>query len=67
MFNKICNWTGTDNGQIVVGASMLILGLAHFGKASGVMDLGLGPISVGMIAGTVGVVVGACVLSNRFI
>ena len=66
MFKQVCNWTGTENGQVVVGASVLILGLAHFGKASGIMNVGFGPLSVGMVAGTVGVVVGACVLANRF-
>ena len=65
MFREVCNWTGTENGQLVVGASVLILGLTHFGKATGIMDMGFGPLTVGMVAGTVGVVVGACVLANR--
>ena len=60
----LCGWTSTDNGQIIVGASVLVLGLAHFGRASDIMSMGVGGITVGAIAGTVGVVVGACTLMN---
>ena len=64
---SICNWTSSENGQIVVGASVLLLGAAHFGKASGITDISL-PIvgSVGNLAGGIGVLVGACVIANRF-
>jgi len=63
---SICNWTSSDNGQMIVGASVLLLGAAHFGKASGITDFSL-PIvgSVGNLAGGIGVVVGVCVLANR--
>ena len=66
MLNSVCNWTTTSNGQMIVGASVLVLGLTHFGWASGVANWGMGGITVGMVAGTVGVVVGSCVLLNRF-
>ncbi len=66
MMKDICSWTDGPNGQIVVGASVLILGLTHFGYGMGLGDIGIGGISVGMIAGTVGVVVGVCILANRF-
>lgn len=62
----VCKRTETPMGQIVVGTSVLLLGLAHFGKDSGLMSMSLGPVSVGMVAGTVGVVVGSCILLNRF-
>ena len=64
---KVCSMTQTDKGQVVVGASVLLLGAAHFGKASGITSMSL-PIvgSVGNVAGLVGVVVGSCILINRF-
>ena len=62
----MCKRTETPTGQIIVGASVLLLGLGHFGKDSGLMNMSVGPISVGMVAGTVGVVVGSCILLNRF-
>ena len=64
MLNTVCGWTGSETGQIVVGASVLVLGLTHFGYGMGVGDWGIGGISVGTVAGTVGVVVGACTLIN---
>ncbi len=66
MMKDMCSWTEGPTGQIVVGASVLILGLTHFGFGMGMGDMGFGGISVGMIAGTVGVVVGVCILANRF-
>ena len=66
MLKNVCSWTDSPNGQIVVGASVLILGLTHFGYGIGMGDMGFGGITVGMIAGTVGVVVGVCILANRF-
>jgi hypothetical protein len=66
MLKNVCSWTDSSNGQIVVGASVLILGLTHFGWASGFSSMGVGGITVGTIAGTVGVVVGVCILANRF-
>ena len=62
----ICKRTETPTGRIVVGASVLLLGLGHFGKDSGLMNMSVGPVSIGMVAGTVGVVVGSCILLNRF-
>ena len=53
-------------GQIVVGTSVLLLGLGHFGKDSGLMNMSVAGVSVGTVAGVVGVGVGACILINRF-
>ena len=64
MMNTLCGWTDTEGGQVVVGASVLVLGLTHFGRATGFADWSIGGISVGTVAGTVGVVVGACTLIN---
>ena len=66
IMKNMCSWTDTSNGQIVVGASVLILGLTHFGYGMGMGDMGFGGITVGTIAGTVGVIVGVCILVNRF-
>ena len=65
MIKDVCKRTETPTGQIVVGASVLLLGLGHFGKDSGLMNMSVGPVSIGMVAGTVGVVVGTCSLLNR--
>jgi len=67
IMNTLCGWTGTDGGQIVVGASVLVLGLTHFGWASGFADWSVGGISVGTVAGTVGVIVGGCTLWNALV
>ena len=66
MIKDVCKRIETPTGQIVVGASVLLLGLGHFGKDSGLMNMSVGPVSIGMVAGTVGVVVGTCILLNRF-
>ena len=66
MIKDVCKRTETPTGQIVVGASVLLLGLGHYGKDSGLMNMSVGPVSIGMVAGTVGVVVGTCILLNRF-
>lgn len=66
MIKEVCKKTQTPTGQIVVGASVLLLGLGHFGKDSGLMNMSVGPVSIGKVAGSVGVVVGACILMNRF-
>ena len=64
---KVCSMTQTSNGQIVVGSAVLLLGAAHFGKASGITDISLPLVgSLGNVAGLVGVVVGSCILLNRF-
>ncbi len=62
MIKDICKRTETPNGQILVGASVLILGLTHFGYGMGMGDM-LGGW-VGTAVGTIGVVVGTCVLLN---
>ena len=62
MIKDICKRTETPTGQIVVGASVLILGLTHFGYGMGMSDM-LGGW-VGTTVGTVGVIVGTCVLVN---
>ncbi len=62
MIKDMCSWTDGPNGQIVVGASVLILGLTHFGYGMGLEGM-LGGW-VGTAVGTVGVVVGSCVLLN---
>ena len=64
MIREVCKRTETPTGQIVVGASVLILGLTHFGYGMGVENM-LGGW-VGKIAGGVGVLVGSCILVNRF-
>lgn len=64
MIRDVCKRTETPTGKIVVGASVLILGLTHFGYGMGVEDM-LGGW-VGKIAGGVGVLVGSCILVNRF-
>ena len=64
ILNSICSWTGTETGTMVVGASVLVLGLSHFGWASGMMSMGVAGVTVGTVAGVVGVTVGACTLLN---
>ena len=39
MIKDVCKRTETPTGQIVVGASVLLLGLGHFGKDSGLMNI----------------------------
>jgi len=63
----VCKRTETDKGKIVVGASVLLLGLGQFGMASGITDMSLPVVgSVGKLAGAIGVLVGSCVIINRF-
>ena len=66
MVKDVCKKTETPMGQVVVGSAVLLLGLGHFGKDSGLMNYSFGPISVGTVAGVVGVGFGACILINRF-
>ena len=67
MIKDVCKQTETPTGQIVVGASVLLLGLGQFDMASGITDMSVPVIgSVGKLAGVIGVVVGTCVLINRF-
>ena len=56
----------SKTGKIVVAVSILGLGLGHFGMMSGVMSMGAGGITLGTVAGTVGVLVGASMLYNTF-
>lgn len=58
--NALTNWTKTDNGQIIVGLSVLTLGLGYFGYGMG-LENALGG-KVGMAMGAVGVLVGATTL-----
>ena len=62
MIKDICKRTESPNGQILVGASVLILGLTHFGYGMGMSNM-LGGW-VGTAVGTIGVIVGTCVLLN---
>lgn len=62
MIKDICARTETPTGKIVVGASVLILGLSHFGMGMGLETMFGG--WVGTIIGTVGVVVGSCIILN---
>jgi len=62
MIKDICKRTESPNGQILVGASVLILGLTHFGYGMGMGNM-LGGW-VGTAVGTIGVIVGTCVLLN---
>jgi len=62
----LMNWTNSNTGKIVVGVSILVLGLTHFGWASGVADMGVRGITVGTVAGAIGVFVGASMLYNSF-
>jgi len=64
IIRDVCKRTETPTGKIVVGASVLILGLTHFGYGMGVENMLGGWI--GKIAGGVGVLVGSCILVNRF-
>ena len=59
-------WTDSKCGKVVVATSILVLGLTHFGWASGVASMGVGGITVGTVAGAVGVFVGASMLYNTF-
>jgi len=60
MMDKLTNWTTTENGQIIVGVSVLTLGLSTFGYGMGLEDM-LGG-KVGLAMGVVGVIVGASTL-----
>ena len=62
----LTSWTDSKTGKVVVGASVLVLGLTHFGWASGFSSMGVGGITVGTVAGAVGVLVGASMLYNTF-
>tara|TARA_B100000530_G_scaffold324118_1_gene260561 strand:+ start:546 stop:755 length:210 start_codon:yes stop_codon:yes gene_type:complete len=62
MLNKLCSWT--DDYPVIVGASVLILGLSHFGYGMGLEGMLGGYVGTGI--GIVGVVTGACVLANVF-
>ena len=57
---KMCSWT-TDY-PIVVGVSVTVLGLSHFGYGMGLENM-LGGY-VGTAIGVVGVVTVVCVLAN---
>jgi len=60
----LTNWTRTRWGQGIVGASILVLGLGHFGKTPGFMSMKIPMIgwTLGTVAGGVGVLIGATML-----
>jgi hypothetical protein len=58
----LTDWTNTTWGQVVVGVSILGLGAAHFGKGSDLMSKSVMGISVGTVAGAVGVLIGLTTL-----
>ena len=62
----LTNWTHETWGKVVVGVSILGLGLAHFGKGSEWMDRSVMGVSLGTVAGGVGVLIGATMLIDRF-
>jgi hypothetical protein len=53
MIKDITKWTTTKTGQIIIGVSVLGLGLGHFGYGMGLENM-LGG-KVGMVMGAVGV------------
>jgi hypothetical protein len=67
MLSMLTNWTKTTFGQVVVGGSILLLGLGHFGKGREVMDMSIPVvgISLGTVAGAVSVLVGITMLMDR--
>ena len=58
----LTSWTTTTWGKTVVGVSILGLGAAHFGKGSDLMSKSVMGISVGTVAGAVGVLIGLTTL-----
>ena len=58
----LTSWTTTTWGKTVVGVSILGLGAAHFGKGSDWMSRSVMGISVGTVAGAVGVLIGLTTL-----
>ena len=62
----LTSWTTTTWGKTVVGVSILGLGLGHFGRGSDWMSKSVMGVSVGTVAGAVGVLVGATMLLKRF-
>ena len=64
----LTNWTHETWGKVVVGVSILGLGLGHFGKGFELagMDRSVMGVSLGTIAGGVGVLIGATMLIDRF-
>ena len=63
----MCIRDRTTFGQVVVGGSILLLGLGHFGKGREVMDMSIPVvgISLGTVAGAVSVLVGITMLMDR--
>jgi hypothetical protein len=63
MIKDITKWTTTKTGQIIIGVSVLGLGLGHFGYGMGLENM-LGG-KVGMVMGAVGVLVGLSTLKEQ--
>ncbi len=62
----LTSWTTTTWGKVVVGVSILGLGLGHFGMVSAMMEKSIMGISLSTVAGGVGVLIGATILIDRF-
>ena len=62
----LTSWTTTTWGKTVVGVSILGLGLGHFKQGSDWMSRSIMGVSVGTVAGAVGVLVGSTMLLRRF-
>ena len=61
--NKICAWP--NERPKLVGGAVVLLGLTHFGYGMGISDMGFGMVTIGNVAGLVGVVVGGCMVLNQ--
>ena len=68
MSNVLTDWTTTRWGQVVVGSSILVLGLGHFGKQPRFTEWKIPVVgwTLGTVAGGVGVLVGIMTLWGRF-
>ncbi len=64
----LTDWTHTRWGQGVVGVSILVLGLGHFGRSPRFTEWTVPVVgwSLGTVAGGVGVLIGATMLLDRF-
>ena len=63
MVKDICR--KADEHRMWVGVGVLVLGLTHFGYGMGVSDMGFGMVTIGNVAGLIGVVVGGCMVLNQ--
>ena len=63
MIKDICR--KADDHKMLVGVGVLVLGATHFGYGMGISDMGFGMVTIGNVAGLVGVVVGGCMVLNQ--